>query len=108
MNYRNLKSEFICYFSVEVSFFEEILFLPFPASLCESDTYLEEVALGVYLHRYDRCTHLLSLLCQTHDLLVRDEEESFSLGFILGSSIGLVLGYMTSNQDRTTRVDRDV
>ena len=65
-----LKSKFSCNFSIEITFFEEIFLLPLAASLREGDTYLEEIALGVYLHRHDRCTHLLGLLCETHDLLV--------------------------------------
>jgi hypothetical protein len=65
-----LKSEFTCNFSIEISFFEEIFFLPLAASLRECDTHLEEIALGIDLDRYYRSTHLLGLLCEARYLLV--------------------------------------
>ena len=103
-----LESEFTGYLAIEVSFFEEVFFLPLSASLRECYAHLEEIALGIDLDWYYRGSHLFGFLCEAHDLLVRDEEESLSFGLILGTCIGLVLGYMTSDEDRATRVDRDV
>ncbi len=100
-----LKSEFTGYFSIEVTFFEEVFLFPLAASLRERDAHLEQIALGIDLDRYYRRAHLLGLLREARYLFVRDEEESFSLGFILGACVGLVFGYMTSDQDRTTRVN---
>lgn len=37
-------------FSIEISFFEEIFFLPFFASFCESNPDLEYISLGVDAH----------------------------------------------------------
>ncbi len=54
-------------FSVEVSFFEYLFFLPFFPSFCQGDAYLEEVSFGVDFDRDDGRTHFFHLLSKSDD-----------------------------------------
>lgn len=95
-------------FSIEISFFEEVFFLPFFASFRESDSYLEYIPLRVDTH-WDECsTGFFDFLSDSQYFLLRHEDESLSLGIYYDSSRSLVLGYMGSDEYRTSGVECDV
>ena len=57
-------------FSIEISFFEEVFFLPFFASFRESDPYLEYIPLGVDTHWDKGSTGFFDFLSDSQYLLL--------------------------------------
>ena len=65
---KNLKLNSV--FSIEISFFEEVFFLPFFASFRESDSYLEYIPLGVDTHWDKGSTGFFDFLSDSQYLLL--------------------------------------
>lgn len=96
-------------FAIKVAFFEDLFFLPFFSSLCESNAYLEEVSSRVDIDGYKCCTHFFDFVLEFIRFFLREKYESFT--FWVDPTAGrvvLVFWDMTADEDWSSTMECDI
>jgi hypothetical protein len=95
-------------FPIEITFFEDLFFLPFFASACERDADFDEIAFCVYLDGDDGGSHFLDFLVEPKYFFFAQEERAFAFRVEDFSCIIPVFRYMATHEYGNAGMHRDV
>ena len=96
-SFKMLQSELQRHFSLDITFLEELFFLPLLTTFHECDSHLDEIPFRVDLHRNERRSHFLDFGFVAGDLILSHEELSFTLWLQLAHATK-IFGDMDSHE----------